>query len=250
MLQTRLRSAALAMLTWSWTTVALSMRSTVARQASEVLQVCHNNNGTFAPFCRPENGTVLFVGRTYYITWDPSYFAATEGINATVLIMANYINSTGQVAQASSSPITENSQGYIPWTITHDWVKDFSSNNVTLFITPLNAASGTDGRTVEGPRVTVTTAPFPDHPHHRPDEKSPNHALAIALPIVLGFLAICAIAAYLIHRKRGIRNMLGKGTGYGVRKSRAQRVGKAENAIQLQDHDLGSGMKKNSVDGV
>lgn len=160
--------------------------------------------------------------------------------------MATYINSTGQIAQAASSPITDNSQGYIPWTISSDWLKDFPSNNVTLFITPLNAASGTDAMTIEGPRVTVTTATFPaTHLQHNHHGSIRNRALAIALPIVFGLLTLCAMAVYFIHRKHGIRNALGKGTGYGIRKSRAQRAGKTNNAIQLQEQDLAStGMNK------
>jgi ubiquitin len=29
-------------------------------------QVCHNLDGDFAPLCNPDNGTVVYVGETYY----------------------------------------------------------------------------------------------------------------------------------------------------------------------------------------
>jgi hypothetical protein len=29
-------------------------------------QVCHNLDGDFAPLCKPANGTVVYVGETYY----------------------------------------------------------------------------------------------------------------------------------------------------------------------------------------
>jgi ubiquitin len=29
-------------------------------------QVCHNLDGHFAPMCKPDNGTAIYVGQTYY----------------------------------------------------------------------------------------------------------------------------------------------------------------------------------------
>lgn len=45
-------------------------KTTDASQPTETdggsFQVCHNKDGRFAPFCKPDNGSSIYVGDTYY----------------------------------------------------------------------------------------------------------------------------------------------------------------------------------------
>ncbi|RFU25756.1 hypothetical protein B7463_g10588, partial [Scytalidium lignicola] len=200
-------------------------------------QVCHNANGQFAPFCKPDNGSSVYVGDTYYVTWDTSFF---PGPNTTIVVQANYVNASDGGPQAFQSKMVPSSYGFISWTIDKAWMKDMESNNLTLFITSL----GTNAVSTPGPTVMVTTAPKPPV-YHQPRPQAPKgQSLYIALPTVFGFVLLCLVGGFFFNRKHrhiGLGNVMGRRKGYGVGKSRAQRLGKKGGAIQLRDHDLGGG---------
>ncbi|KAL3425088.1 hypothetical protein PVAG01_04369 [Phlyctema vagabunda] len=198
-----------------------------------VVFLCDNRDGPFAPFCKPENGSTLYVGETYHVTWDSSFYAESQGINSTILIMASHSTVSGDVAKSPSSPITPNRLGFLRWTLTSAWLKNSSSNDVTLFIVPLNAAEGTDNRMVRGPTIKVLASP-----KSRPKQAggSSHRALSIALPVVVGISLLFIGIGYYIHRKKGLRSTMGREAGYGVGKSRSQRVGNEDRtAIQLEE---------------
>jgi hypothetical protein len=225
--------------------------TSATQTAGGSFEVCYNPSGDFAPFCKPDNGSSVWVDYTYYgkdlepkldwnrsayievVTWDTSYFNSNE----TLYVQANYVNSTRDGPQAYQSAPLSNSWGFVSWTINSDWLKSFSSNNVTLYIT----AQG--GRSVAGPTVMVTTSPTPE-PYHQPPTQAPKGKdLYIALPAVAGFVILCVCGGFILnrkHRKIGLGNVMGRQQGYGVGKSRRQRLGlsKKSGAIRLREQEL------------
>ncbi|KAH8813299.1 hypothetical protein F5884DRAFT_332970 [Xylogone sp. PMI_703] len=200
-------------------------------------QVCHNTDGDFKPFCKPDNGSSVYVGESYYITWDTSFFPHP---NTTVVVQANYVNASDGGPQAFQSPMVPSSYGFVSWTIDKAWLKDMKSNNLTLFIVSL----GTNAVNVPGPTVMVTT--HPKSYYHQPLPKVPRGpALYIALPVVLVFVVVCIAGGFYLnrhHRHIGLGSVMGRGKGYGVGKSRRQRLGLGKTgAIQLRDQDLHHG---------
>jgi len=213
------------------TTTATDTSAT--QTAGGSFEVCHNPSGDFAPFCRPDNGSSVWVDYTYYVTWDSSYF----NVNETIYVQANYANATRDGSQAYQSEPLSNAWGFVSWTINSDLLKSLSSNNVTLYIT----AQG--GRSVAGPIVMVTTSPTPQ-PYHQPPTQAPKGKdLYIALPAVAGFVIICVCGGFIFNRKHrniGLGNVMGRRQGYGVGKSRRQRLGlsKKNGAIRLREQEL------------
>ena len=74
-----------------------------------------------------------------------------------------------------------------------------------------------------------------------------GQSLYIALPTVFGFVLLCVCGGYIInrkHRKIGLGNVMGRRNGYGVGKSRSQRLGlgkKKAGAIRLREQELTAG---------
>jgi hypothetical protein len=167
------------------------------------------------------------------VTWDSSYFNNNE----TLYVQANYINATRDGPQAYSSSPLSNAWGFVSWTIKSDWLKSLPSNNVTLNL----VAQG--GRIVTGPTVMVTTSPTPKPYHQPPTEPPKGKDLYIALPAVGGFVILCVCGGFIFnrnHRKIGLGNIMGRRKGYGVGKSRRQRLGlsKKTGAIRLREQEL------------
>lgn len=204
--------------------------------------VCHNIDGDFAPFCKPDNGSEVYVGQTYYVTWDTTFLSDK---NSSVIIQGDYVNSTQGGEQAFHSDFTPNNVGSYAWTIEQEWLQGQSSNNITLFYFPINPAFDEPIR-VTGPTLMVTTKKQ-DVFHQEPAKAPKGQSLYIALPTVFGFILLCVVGGFFWnrkHRKIGLGNVMGRNRGYGTRKSKAQRIGLGKNnvaAIQLQDHELGSG---------
>jgi hypothetical protein len=174
------------------------------------------------------------------VTWDTRFFT---GNNASVLVQANYVNTTGGV-QAFQSPPTTNALGFYAWTIDKDWLRGKGSNNVTLYILPLNPVAN-EPASFTGPVLRVTNHP-PDY-YRQPLAKAPiGESLYIALPTVLGFVVLCLAGGFFWNRharKIGLGNIMGR-RGYGVNKSRTQRLGlrtKKSDAIKLRDQELRTG---------
>ncbi|KAJ8066320.1 hypothetical protein OCU04_005396 [Sclerotinia nivalis] len=200
-------------------------------------EICHNLKGKFAPFCKPDNGSRVYVDETYYVTWDTEYFT---GSNNSVFIQANYVNASGGGVQAFQSIPTSNSLGFIAWTIDKTWLKGMNSNNVTLFITPTQKIAISS---VQGPTLMVTTSPAPE-PYRQSPSKAPHGAsLYIALPTVLAFIVLVIGGTYYCNRKHrtiGMGSVMGRRKGYGTG-SRRQRMGlgkKKDRAIMLRNQEL------------
>jgi Ykl077w/Psg1 (Pma1 Stabilization in Golgi) len=124
-------------------------------------------------------------------------------------------------------------------------LQGLSSNNVTLWINPLKPIDG-EAHSLGGLNLEVTNKPA-DY-YRQPKTPVPKgQSLYIALPTVFGFIILCVCGGAIInrkHRKIGLGNVMGRRKGYGVGKSRSQRLGlrkKKEGAIQLRDQELTAG---------
>ncbi len=69
------------------------------------------------------------------VTWDTQFFGEK---NATLYIIANYQNTSDGGPIAFQSQVTDASQGFLAWTIDRTWLKGLSSNNVSLYLNPVN----------------------------------------------------------------------------------------------------------------
>jgi len=169
------------------------------------------------------------------VTWDPTFFKTT---NTTIRVVGFY----NETAQAFSSDLIASGWGFYQWSVTPDLYRSRNKNavNVTLRIASLEA--GASVTWIQGPTVVVAPSPSPE-PTKSPVPQGP--ALYIALPTVLGFVALMIFGTCLWNRKArkiGLGNIMGRGRGgYGVGKSRRQRLfGKGahkEQAVRLMDRD-------------
>lgn len=203
-----------------------------APTAGSSFSTCHNANGPFAPFCAPGNGTVLNPGSTYYVTWEASAFPS----NTSVILVGNFANASIGGEQAFQSQSQAGAVGWYALSIDDAWRQGFTENYIDLFLTT------TSGKLVAGPRLAIakknTQTPFQK-------AKAPTgQSLYIALPTVLGFIVLCVGGGFWWNRKArvvGLGNVMGRRRGYGVGKSRRQRMGIGKKgAIKLQDRDAGT----------
>jgi len=81
-----------------------------------------------------------------------------------------------------------------------------------------------------------------------------GESLYIALPIVLLFILICVCGGCIINRKRrqiSLGNVMGRKKGYGIGKSRSQRLGHGKKVggddIMLRDQELNSNGKYSDI---
>ncbi|KAF2202084.1 hypothetical protein GQ43DRAFT_369922 [Delitschia confertaspora ATCC 74209] len=195
---------------------------------------CHDANAK--PFCVPNNESTLYVGDTYYVTWNPDFFPS----NTTVTIKLQFMNDT--LKEAWSSKETENSWGMASVTIEKAFLQGYSSNNLTFYA--INFDPNDPKKKAEpykGPTVTVTNQP---PKHYEPPEKtkSPNKmGLMIGLPVSLGFVALVVLGLWLgmrKHRHIGIGSVMGRRKGYGTRQSKRQRMGLGKKgAIRLEQQE-------------
>ncbi|EKD18529.1 hypothetical protein MBM_03522 [Drepanopeziza brunnea f. sp. 'multigermtubi' MB_m1] len=98
-------------------------------------QECHNRDGRYAPFCKPDNGSDVNVDGKYYVTWDREFFSQK---NASVRVVANYVNDTGYGLVAFESSPVPISDGQFVWTIQKEQLQDLQTNNVTLYLNRIN----------------------------------------------------------------------------------------------------------------
>jgi hypothetical protein len=97
-----------------------------------------------------------------------------------------------------------------------------------------------DAIPIEGPTVYLSKAPA-THYAPPPHTKLPsNLSLLIGLPLGLGALVFVSLGLFFgmrKHRHIGVGGVMGKRAGYGVGKSRRQRLGK-KGAIRLEEREV------------
>lgn len=197
--------------------------------------VCDNRIGEHRPFCTPENGSKLYVGNTYYITWDPSYF---DDAGNDVEIEGWYSSS-----RVFESRTIDAGLGFYAWTVTSDLLEGESSNSKTITLKleyfETDSSGSTSRRLKEGPEVVVAL----DSKNNKGgDNGGGTKTIAIIVPlVVVAALITLLIVFFCMKKKRGGDSSAGpskngnfgafggmlkrRSTGYGERQSRSQRTG-------------------------
>ncbi|PLB54968.1 hypothetical protein P170DRAFT_421597 [Aspergillus steynii IBT 23096] len=186
--------------------------------------VCTDVNGSFAPFCLPKDGADVLVDATYYVTWNADFYP----LNATITIELRYSNSTAGDS-AFTSERTDNSYGYTPVHVLEEWLQGKSQNALTLYIIELDLESDRRASVQQGPTVILRRKPVE---HWQPSPQLPFNriALYVGLPVSLAVVVAVVLGLFFGMRNRrkiGIGNIMGSG-GYGVGKSRDQRMGQSK----------------------
>ncbi|KAK0753834.1 hypothetical protein B0T18DRAFT_424318 [Schizothecium vesticola] len=210
---------------------------------SGAFAICTNTDpSALAPFCSPENNATLHPGVTHYVTWNPTFFP----VNTTVRVVGFYANSTSDPSspdEAFSSNLLPAAWGFYQWPIAASLYTTPphlhpSGVNITLRIAALPP---TGGPRAWLPGPTVLVAPKPTPP---PQKTGPptGPALYIGLPCVLAFVVLMVGGTCWWNRRErmiGVGNVMGRGRrGYGVGKSRRERVRKA--GIKLEETTRGA----------
>ncbi|ORY18836.1 hypothetical protein BCR34DRAFT_582762 [Clohesyomyces aquaticus] len=199
--------------------------------ASTEFPQCHSTDAK--PFCLPNNESTLYVDKTYYATWNPDMLP----INSTVTVKIQFLNDSLQ--EVWSSPETDNSWGFVSVTMKKEWMQGYSAYNLTFYALNFEANDVTKKAIpYKGPTVLLTNAPS-YHYSPPPPTKAPDRlGLMIGLPVSLGFVIVVVIGLWVgmrKHRTIGLGNIMGKrNKGYGVGKSRRQRLGLKKGAIRLE----------------
>lgn len=186
--------------------------------------VCSNSDGDYAPFCEPTADGELYVGTTYFVTWDSSALNSTK-----VTVTGTYLNSTtGEAGEdAFTGDELRASWSYYAWTPNKGYLShgNGSAVRVALTMKELSSDGETATATHAGPTVLVTKAP--SYKQSAPSLPS-GAALYIGLPVIFGFclLMICGVCAWNRRTRHiGLGNIMSRGRhGYGIAKSRAKRM--------------------------
>ncbi|KAH6654798.1 hypothetical protein BKA67DRAFT_659070 [Truncatella angustata] len=209
---------------------------------------CTNLAGDLAPFCEPANNTEVGPGDKLIIRWDPSFFGNASTL---VQIQADF----GPAAGDDPTPLADvgfTSNSLRAATGSYQWVVSDSILNSTaadaggisaqLYIVAAAADGGVENRTL-GPLVRVL--PTESGGGESGSGSAGPNLVAIIVPVVLGVLLLMAVVGYLFMKRRNpgwkLRSVfgIGKGIGYGSRKSRAERAidtgGVAGNGVQMGD---------------
>ncbi|PGH27299.1 hypothetical protein AJ80_01009 [Polytolypa hystricis UAMH7299] len=207
-------------------TVATESAGLPRPSSSGDFPVCTEASGPFEPFCLPENGTEVYVGDTYYVTWDSDAYP----MNSTITVGLDYVNTTGNGGKSAfTADPRENRYGYVTITMEKGWLQDQSRNNLTVYLVELDPNSDARAKPVTGPIISLVNKPVKHYPPPPPTPPPTKLGLMVGLPIGLG--AFCLIVFGLCygmrkHRRIGLGNIMGgKTKGYGSGRSRVERLG-------------------------
>ncbi|KAI0160747.1 hypothetical protein GGR57DRAFT_456219 [Xylariaceae sp. FL1272] len=203
---------------------------------------CHNLEGDMAPWCEPTAQDPLYVGSTYYFTWDSSYFNSTD--NATASIVGNYVNETTLEATEYAFQFdTFNAMGYKAITITSDYLRYQGSQNISLSLLVL---VNNNSKKIARPGPTIKVTNRPGYKAVSGHGRLPQGAaLYIALPTVFGFIILCVIGGCWWnrkHRRIELGNVMSRTrkpfSGIGDKVSRTRKARKANERIQLMEREV------------
>lgn len=225
------------------------------------------------PICSPNNNSIATVGDTYYgklallltivvflfalgtlpdhplgqpsanhtdlfllaVTWDPSRFE----VNTTIAIVLNYANDSSHRAAWTSEGVPKE-KSFVTVTMDKVWLQEFSNNTLEFALVSYITASDHTNPPYEGPTIFLSekaATHFKPPPHTKlPDKLS----LLIGLPVGLGALLVVLFGLFYgmkKHRHIDVTKILSKRKGYGVGKSRRQRLGK-KGAIRLEEREV------------
>jgi hypothetical protein len=222
--------------TASTSTSATSTPANAPLPASSNFPQC--NDAKAAPFCLPENNTQVYIGETYYVTWNSEFFSSP---NASITVILQAKNSSN--TQTWSSDRIPNAMGYATVTMQKEWLGSdlVNTNNLTFVASEYDSDSDKKASFFDGPNVILMNKPA-EHLPPPPPTKAPNKlGLMLGLPIGLGFTAFVVVGLCIgmrKHRQIGLGNIMSRNRGYVSRKSRRQRLGGKTGNIRLEDREV------------
>ncbi|KAJ4297931.1 hypothetical protein N0V90_005830 [Kalmusia sp. IMI 367209] len=217
------------------TTTYTFSRTGIPEPLSTEFPVCGDDA---KPFCRPFDKSTLYVGRTYYVAWNPKFF---DDVNSTVQIKIQWANDSA--VEAWSSDNIQNGWGNLAVKMDKELLQGYSMYNLTFRILNFKGSDpNAQAQAFDGPMFTLQNEP----PRHLPpgSKNSINkEGLLIGLPVGLGFVLVVVIGLFIGMRKQriiGVGNIMGRRKrGYGVGKSKRQRLGLGKKgAIRLEEREL------------
>ncbi|KAK4199229.1 hypothetical protein QBC40DRAFT_329647 [Triangularia verruculosa] len=236
--------------------------------------MCDKAPESDTPFCAPEEGAQVQTGDSVKVIWSPRFFATSPTSRPRqIRIQADFfpsgtplsrLNSTlGNGTEGFTSGVLNPSLGTFNWSILDSYLDepDVSSLIAALSIAEPFTDSDGNGTVLEGndrfpgPVVTIvrgparptSTNPVSGGAINTPPPRSSNNTgpnpIAIALPILFGFLTAITLACCMIYKRRhpsfkvgamvaGWMGRSGRGgfgglksSGYGQGRSQRQRMG-------------------------
>ncbi|KAF7553625.1 hypothetical protein G7Z17_g3509 [Cylindrodendrum hubeiense] len=195
---------------------------------------CHNTDGDNAPFCEPSSNSTLFIGSTYYITWDPDYYNKTKD-NTTyeVAVRLDYLNETsGDMKKLKVLDSVPAAWGFSTFTVESKHLKGSGDHNVTLTLYS-NVKGSAEKTKSTAMWVQLSKEPTSKNPE---TPSVTGQTLTIALPVAFGSIVLLLIGGCMWNRKTrkiAIGNIMSrKRNGYTGRKTRRM-FGRKDNGIQL-----------------
>ena len=152
----------------------------------------------------------------------------------------DYINATGAEPQSAwSSKSIPKDWGYDIMTMDPAWLQGQSSNNLSLTLVAFDPTANQAATKIPGPIIGLINQPaqhYPPPPHAELNKLG----LEVGIPVGIGaFLFIICGLWFGMRKTRRIElgNIMSRRKGYGVGKSRRQRLGKQAD-IQLRESAL------------
>jgi hypothetical protein len=162
-----------------------------------------------------------------------------------VQILADYsfVNTSSSAGvNAWSSPAVDGVLGFVIITMDNAWLQGMSANslNLTLVDNGIDSNGRQAAKTFRGPVISIVTPG-----HYPPPPTTTINPLGLQIGIPLGVAAFILILFGLffgMRRQRqvdvgAIKSLLNRKKGYGVRKSRAQRMGQKKGLVANDGQD-------------
>ena len=179
--------------------------------------------GAFPPFCEPHNGTTKYIDTTYLVTWWTGYFKSGTIVSAKLDYMSN------DSQNAWHSPDIDRNLGFTYLPVDEKMLQDGGKNSLRMTLVANSPDGDEPAKVLPGPTITVAK-PEPTHLAPPPPTTINEQGLKIGLPVAAGVVLLVLAVVFFStrhHRVIGLGNVMGRRhKGYGVRKSRRQRVGK------------------------
>ena len=189
------------------------------------LQMCTEDAakaGPFPPLCEPLNGTTKYTGTTYFITWWTGYFDSGTRVSAK-------LDLSGNVTQnAWHSDDIDKNMGFAYLPVDDTMLQGGDTSNLTFSLVANNPDDDEPARIIPGPTITASK-PVATHLPPSPPNSINKLGLEVGIPVAIAVVALIIVGLWFTTRKHrviGIGNVMGRRKGYGVGKSRRQRVGK------------------------
>ncbi|KAJ6262069.1 hypothetical protein Dda_2873 [Drechslerella dactyloides] len=166
----------------------------------------YQGEGKYSPFCLPKNSSHLYLGETYYVTWDPTFWGDDTGNNS-VEITANYLEDEANPDKgrvAFDSGVTLNSIGFITFYVDPGKYKKDAIIHWTM--KRIGNLQNTEKSFRSGPWVQIGNEPVV---HPQPSTRPPVSTVGLAVGLPLAVLFIVAVIAWLHFSNRDKRTIGG-----------------------------------------